>query len=89
MNTKNKFIKNYEFDAFYQGTDCRVVMTALLGHLMDIDFEPSFKSWKVNTLEQLFNARLVQTVPTALAITYLMPLLKLGQGRHEGSGIKS
>lgn len=37
-------------------------MTALLGHLMNVDFGPAFKKWTAETLDALFTAPIIKTV---------------------------
>ncbi|KAH9255033.1 hypothetical protein BASA81_006978 [Batrachochytrium salamandrivorans] len=61
-STANKYIKNYEFGQRCQGQDCTVVMTALLGHLMESDFSPEWKSWRMATLQHLFDASIIKKV---------------------------
>nr|KAJ3421421.1 DNA topoisomerase 3-alpha [Polyrhizophydium stewartii] len=58
--TPNKYIKNYEFDQTYQGRPCTMVMTALLGHLMETEFPAEWKTWRIGTLHQLFRAPVVK-----------------------------
>ncbi|KAJ3093186.1 DNA topoisomerase 3-alpha [Quaeritorhiza haematococci] len=54
--TKNKYIYNYEFDSYVDGSRCTVVMTALVGHLMNIDFPSEYRHWKSCDPATLFNA---------------------------------
>ncbi|EGF76486.1 hypothetical protein BATDEDRAFT_14853, partial [Batrachochytrium dendrobatidis JAM81] len=61
-STANKYIKNYEFSQQCQGRECTVVMTALLGHLMESDFSPEWKSWRMATLQHLFGAPIQKKV---------------------------
>lgn len=65
-STKNKYIKNYEFTCKYQGRDCHMVMTALLGHLMETEFDPPFKYWSNTTTPQLFHANIKKAVKNVL-----------------------
>ncbi|KAI8926917.1 DNA topoisomerase [Entophlyctis helioformis] len=60
--TANQYIKNYEFQERIQGQPCTVVMTALLGHLMETEFEPQWKRWQLATLQMLFEAVIVKRV---------------------------
>lgn len=39
-----------------------MTMTALLGHLMEIDFAPQWKKWMASTLRQLFDATIIKNV---------------------------
>jgi hypothetical protein len=40
-------------------------MTALLGHLMELDFTSDFKTWSHSTIPQLFNAQIIKQVKKA------------------------
>ncbi|KAI9276660.1 DNA topoisomerase [Phascolomyces articulosus] len=43
-----------------------MTMTALLGHVLELDFGPENKSWHLDTIEDLFNARVSRNVPEKL-----------------------
>eukprot|EP00842_Homolaphlyctis_polyrhiza_P006873 jgi/Hompol1/775/HPOL_002573-RA len=60
--TQNKYVKNYEFEHRINGSPCTVVMTALLGHLKELEFGPEWKAWRMGSLQQLFQARLINRV---------------------------
>ena len=66
-STKNKFIKNYEFNSNHEGRNCKVTMTCLLGHLMDLEFTPEFRNWNNQTTDQLFTAPVVRKVKESMA----------------------
>jgi DNA topoisomerase-3 len=59
-NTSNQYIKNYEFNIMHQGRQCAVTMTALLGHLMELEFTPEYKNW--TNQKELFQAPVVKKV---------------------------
>jgi DNA topoisomerase III len=61
-STKNKYVKNYEFDAMYEGRSCRIVMTAMLGHLMEMEIDPSYKRWSTQTTSLIFDAEIKKEV---------------------------
>ncbi|KAJ3011123.1 DNA topoisomerase [Thoreauomyces humboldtii] len=61
-NTKNKYIKNYCFSHDLNGQRCDVVMSAVMGHLMESDFTPEYKNWKSIPCVHLFDARIVHAV---------------------------
>ncbi len=46
----------------YQGRQADVTMTALLGHLMEMEFSLEFKGWNNNTTPQLFDAPVMKKV---------------------------
>lgn len=52
----NQYVKNYEFTYSFPGWgNCQVVMTSLLGHLTDLDFDDRYRSWKSCPPGQLFD----------------------------------
>ncbi|KAJ3276880.1 DNA topoisomerase 3-alpha [Terramyces sp. JEL0728] len=61
-STGSKYIKNYEFNHMYQGRNCEIVMTALMGHLMETDFPPEYRQWNNFTTPQLFTANIIKYV---------------------------
>ena len=61
-NTDNKYIKNYKFNALYQQRQCDVTMTALLGHLMELEFGPELSQWNQATIVKLFKADVIKRV---------------------------
>ncbi|KAI8811291.1 DNA topoisomerase [Cladochytrium replicatum] len=60
--TRNKYIKNYEFQLQYGNQPCTIVMTALLGHLMELEFAPAFKNWNTCPPLALFDAPIIKEV---------------------------
>ncbi|RKO99126.1 hypothetical protein CXG81DRAFT_30289 [Caulochytrium protostelioides] len=60
--TDNKYIKNYCFRSRFQGQDCEVVMTALLGHLMEMDFPDHYRGWRSCAFQDLFDAPIRKAV---------------------------
>jgi DNA topoisomerase-3 len=52
-----------EFDTVCNGQRVDMVMTAVAGHLMGIDFDPSFKSWKSCDPVALFEAPVIRQIP--------------------------
>ncbi|KAJ3163200.1 DNA topoisomerase [Geranomyces michiganensis] len=61
-NTQNKYIKNYCFGQTLNGQNCDVVMTAVLGHLMESDFLPEYKNWRNCDPIELFHAGIITDV---------------------------
>ncbi|KAJ3142408.1 DNA topoisomerase [Geranomyces variabilis] len=61
-NTQNKYIKNYSFGQTLNGQNCDVVMTAVLGHLMESDFLPEYKNWRSCDPIELFHADIITDV---------------------------
>ncbi|KAI8918611.1 DNA topoisomerase [Powellomyces hirtus] len=61
-HTRNQYIKNYCFAQTYNGQHCDVVMTAVVGHLMESSFPPQCKSWKGTPFIQLFEADIIKSV---------------------------
>ncbi|PPJ59249.1 hypothetical protein CBER1_05328 [Cercospora berteroae] len=55
--TGNQYVKNYEFSFNFPGWGpCEVTMTSVLGHLMEADFGPQYKSWHSQDPSALFDA---------------------------------
>lgn len=56
--TRNQYIKNCilkpnsidEFETMLNGNSVSVVMTALLGHLMELELDPAYKKWTKPTI---------------------------------------
>jgi DNA topoisomerase-3 len=46
----------------HEGRQHTATMTALLGHLMELEFTPEYKSWNNQTTPQLFQAPIVKKV---------------------------
>ena len=46
----------YEFDGQLDGGPCRMVVTSVLGHLMEMDFEEQYRSWRGVDIGALFDA---------------------------------
>lgn len=61
-NSKNKYIKNYDFQYNFQrlGT-CQVTMTSVVGHLTNMDFPPAFQ-WGKCVPGRLFDADIIEKV---------------------------
>merc|ERR1719221_1132627 len=49
-----------EFPFVLRGTQCRMVVTAVRGHLLDLAFPDAYKNWKANNPSVLFNAELLK-----------------------------
>lgn len=58
-NTPNKYIKNYDFD--YPQTNSQFTVTAVIGHLLEQDFEPHY-GWYACDPFALFDAPVVTKV---------------------------
>ncbi|KAJ3190272.1 DNA topoisomerase [Gaertneriomyces sp. JEL0708] len=56
VNTESKYIKNYCFDSTWFGQPCQVVMTCVVGHLMELDFPTEYRSWNGTPIPRLFDA---------------------------------
>ncbi|KAJ3193188.1 DNA topoisomerase 3-alpha [Irineochytrium annulatum] len=62
-NTRDKYIKNYDFDSTFEGQPCRVTMTCLIGHLMGLDFPDDVRRWQSVDPAQLFELPVRKFVP--------------------------
>ncbi|KAK6202326.1 DNA topoisomerase [Scheffersomyces amazonensis] len=61
-NSKNKYIKNYDFKFnFPRKGSCDVTMTSVVGHLTGVDFPPAYK-WGNCIAGKLFDAEIVEKV---------------------------
>ncbi|KAK6461481.1 DNA topoisomerase [Scheffersomyces coipomensis] len=61
-NSQNKYIKNYDFKfSFPNQANCDVTMTSVAGHLINIDFPPSFQ-WGKCVPGKLFDAAVIEKV---------------------------
>lgn len=45
------------------GMRCTMVFTSVAGHLMEIDFDPAFKSWDTTNPRDLFTCAISKRVP--------------------------
>lgn len=45
LNGCNKFCKNFIFKTNIKGIDSDMIMTSVLGHLMEYNFPPELQSW--------------------------------------------
>ncbi|KAJ1549778.1 DNA topoisomerase, partial [Cladochytrium tenue] len=62
-NSKNKYVKNYEVRGVrFDGAECDVVVTSLLGHLFEIDFPPEYRRWNAMPPDACFAAPIVKDV---------------------------
>ncbi|KAI8333699.1 DNA topoisomerase [Chlamydoabsidia padenii] len=61
-STSNTFVKNYIFDYTVNQRTASFVMTSVLGHLTDLDFPPSHKSWQYSNPADLFCLETVEFV---------------------------
>ncbi|KAI5952746.1 TOP3 [Candida jiufengensis] len=60
--SKNKYIKNYDFRFSFSNTgSCDVTMTSVLGHLTNLDF-PSSYAWGKCSPSQLFSANIITKI---------------------------
>lgn len=59
---RNKYNANFSFPYKWQGQDVDMVMTSVLGHLMELDFNSECKNWRSTELEVLFTAEIVKSV---------------------------
>ncbi|XP_075151301.1 topoisomerase 3-alpha isoform X2 [Haematobia irritans] len=48
--------KIYEFEANVKGTNCKMVMTSVSGHLLQLEFLSSYRNWQNVNPESLFDA---------------------------------
>ncbi|KAJ3105692.1 hypothetical protein HDU97_007669 [Phlyctochytrium planicorne] len=55
-DTRNQYIKNYEFRTTYENRLCDVVMTSVSGHLLDFSFGDELKRWEGVPPVDLFDA---------------------------------
>ena len=61
-NSRNKYIKNYDFKYnFRQFGFCDVTMTSVVGHLTNLDFPPSYQ-WGKCVPGRLFDAEIVEII---------------------------
>ncbi|KAI9205081.1 DNA topoisomerase [Polychytrium aggregatum] len=61
-NTGDTYTKNYDFEQHYEGELCTVTMTAVRGHLYEIDFGPEYRSWKSVDMTRLFDLPVNKTI---------------------------
>lgn len=61
-NTKCKYVKNYTFNSSFRGIPCKITVTALLGHLMSVDFPPRYRSWSSCNPVELFHANVEKQI---------------------------
>ena len=59
-NTRNKFIKNFDF--LYPQINATFTVTAVSGHLMEHEFPPNYKGWHSCDPYALFDAPVVTQV---------------------------
>lgn len=59
-NTKNRFIKNYDFD--YNYMRAHFTVTAVSGHLMSHDFDDMYRNWQSCDPFVLFEAPVIAKV---------------------------
>jgi DNA topoisomerase-3 len=52
----------FPFSNFDNTASCEFIVTAVRGHLMEIDFDATYKSWTQTSPSDLFHARIVQRV---------------------------
>lgn len=61
-NSKNKYIKNYDFKfLFPQSGQCDVTMTSVVGHITNLDFPPEYL-WGKCAASRLFTAEIVTKI---------------------------
>ncbi|CCG25543.1 Top3 protein [Candida orthopsilosis Co 90-125] len=61
-NSKNKYIKNYDFKfAFPDRGLCDVTMTSVVGHITNLDFPPQYQ-WGKCAAERLFTAEIITKI---------------------------
>ena len=53
----------FSFQGSAQWGQCQVVVTSVLGHLIEIDFEDQYRSWKSCNPDNLFGASIKVVVP--------------------------
>ncbi|KAG5297252.1 DNA topoisomerase III [Histoplasma ohiense] len=60
----NVFVKNYEFDFTFAPPwgQCSVIMTSVLGHLTNLDFDSQYRGWNSCPPGRLFDAPVVDSV---------------------------
>jgi DNA topoisomerase-3 len=64
-NTTITYIKNYRFSTrLPEWGECDVTFTSVAGHLMEADFEPQYKKWNQIPPSSLFEARIIESVPS-------------------------
>jgi DNA topoisomerase-3 len=55
-NGDSRFNKIFEFSCTLDGGPCQMLMTSVLGHLMEMDFEDQYKNWRGCDPASLFDA---------------------------------
>lgn len=55
--------KIYEFDCNIRGQPSSISMTSVSGHLMTLDFVPTYRNWRSCSPEQLFEAPVTKICP--------------------------
>ncbi|CAH7669233.1 DNA topoisomerase [Phakopsora pachyrhizi] len=60
----NKFVKNFDFEYRFPTSQqmVQITVTAVLGHLTQIDFHPNYKGWKTCDPFALFDAPVIQSI---------------------------
>ncbi|KAL7746839.1 DNA topoisomerase [Sorochytrium milnesiophthora] len=62
-NGRNRYCRNFDFVYRVNGRDAQVVVTSVLGHLMQIDFAQGLnRNWSAHPPEMLFEADMVKSV---------------------------
>ena len=65
MYTVNMFhnVSHFRFPFTLQQTPCKMVVTAVRGHLLDLDFTAQYKNWKAHNPSILFEAPVQRKAP--------------------------
>jgi len=59
----SKFNKIYEFDCNMLNSNCKMIMTSVSGHLLDLEFAGNFRNWNGCSPASLFSAPVARFCP--------------------------
>lgn len=62
-NGRSRYNRIYEFNYTINGQPCRMLVTSVTGHLMELDFEDRFRKWLSCDPADLYSAPVRKSVP--------------------------
>ena len=66
---RSRYNKIFEFDYAINGQPCRMMMTSVIGHLMELEFADRFRKWHSCDPADLYQAPVMKHVPEVFDAT--------------------
>jgi len=74
---RSRYNKIFEFDYAINGQPCRMLMTSVIGHLMELEFADRYRKWHSCDPADLYQAPVMKHVPEVILLYVCARLIYL------------